>query len=125
MASIIYVEDNDLMGRVVQDILLSVGHAISVVSHGTRGFDAIVFGKPELIILDISLPGMSGLDVVRALRQLPATYLTPILMLSANRNAFIAEQALSAGANEFLAKPFSPDGLVSVVDAILDNHPFG
>lgn len=124
MARIIYVEDDDLIGGVVQDILTAAGHLIGVVSHGTLGFETIAFKRPELVILDISLPGMTGIDIIKGLRRLSATHLTPILMLTAQRGDTIAEEALGAGANEFMTKPFSPDELVRKVGDTLNNNPF-
>lgn len=113
------------MGAVVRDILTAAGHLIGVVSHGTLGFETIAFKKPELVILDLSLPGMSGIEVIRELRRLPQTYLTPILMLTAARGELIADEAMGAGANDFMTKPFTPEELVHRVDQVLKNNPFG
>lgn len=124
MARIIYVEDDELMGDVVKDVLTAAGHLIGVIPHGTLGFETIAFKKPELIILDAALPGMSGVDIIRRLRQLSATHLTPILMLTATRGEAIIEEAMGAGANAFMNKPFTADELVEAVNHVLTNNPF-
>ena len=113
------------MGSVVQDVLTAAGHLIGVVSHGTLGFETIAFKRPDLVILDISLPGMTGISIIKELRRLSATHLTPILMLTAQQGDTVAEEALGAGANEFMTKPFLPDELVRKVALTLKRNPFG
>jgi two-component system response regulator MtrA len=125
LARIIYVEDDDLMGSIVKDILTAAGHLIGVVSHGTLGFETIAFKKPEMIIVDMSLPGMSGIEVIQRLRRLPATYLTPILMLTANKDPNMRDEAMGAGANDFMTKPFSAEELTARVEQVWLNNPFG
>ncbi|MEP9358056.1 response regulator [Sphingomonas sp. KR3-1] len=124
MARIIYVEDDELVGAVVQQILSKAGHIVGVIHHGTLAFDTIAFKKPDLVILDQSLPGMQGLDILRALRRLPALYLTPILMLSAKGSEAAVDEAMGAGANDYLVKPFEPDQLVERVTDVLRNNSF-
>jgi DNA-binding response OmpR family regulator len=119
LARIIYVEDDDLMGSVVKDILTAAGHAVDVVSHGTLGLQTIASDRPDLVILDIALPGMSGIDVARNLRQLPATRLVPILMLTASRSESVSREALDAGADDVMIKLVSYTGLVSKVERML------
>lgn len=124
MARIIYVEDDDLISTVVRDILSTAGHLIGVIAHGTLGFETIAFKKPDLVILDLMLPGMDGIEVIRQLRRIPATYLTPILILTASRDEAASDAALGAGANDFMTKPFSADALIERVDLVLRQNPF-
>lgn len=125
MARIIYVEDDDLMGRVVQDVLTGAGHLIGVVPHGTLGFETIAFKRPELVILDLGLPGMSGIDVLKGLRRISNTYMIPILVLTASHSEETAEAAMGAGANDVMHKPFAPAALVARVATVLSLHGFG
>lgn len=125
MARIIYVEDDDLMGLVVKDVLTAAGHLIGVVPHGTLGFDTVAFKRPELVILDLGLPGMSGLEVLKQLRRLSNTYMTPIMVLTADRSAGATEAAMEAGANDLMLKPFAPHELVERVAHVLKIHGFG
>jgi two-component system response regulator MtrA len=124
MARIIYVEDDELVGAVVQQVLSRAGHIVGIIHHGTLAFDTIAFKKPDLVILDQSLPGMQGLDILRALRRLPALYLTPILMLSAKGGEAAVDEAMGAGANDYLVKPFEPEHLVARVTDVLRNNSF-
>jgi two-component system response regulator MtrA len=124
MARIIYVEDDPLVSEAVQEILTQAGHLIGVVPHGTLAFETIVFKKPELILLDQKLPGMQGMEILRALRRLPDLYLTPIIMLTAKAGEDPRDDALGAGANDYLVKPFDPAELVRRVELVLDQTAF-
>lgn len=124
MARIIYVEDDDLAGELVKDILTQAGHLVGVIGHGTLAFETIAFKKPDLVILDRSLPGMQGIEILKRLRQMPATYLTPILMLTGSRSDALSDEALEAGADDYLIKPFDPDDLVQRVTSALEAKSF-
>lgn len=124
MARIIYVEDDDLMGQVVKDVLTGAGHLIGVIPHGTLGFETIAFKRPELVILDLSLPGMDGIAVLQRLRQISGTYLMPILVLTADRSPAAADAAIAAGANDVMTKPFDPAELIRRVEDVLQLQDF-
>jgi two-component system response regulator MtrA len=123
LARIIYVEDDDIMGEAVKEILTAAGHLIGVVNHGTLGADTVVFKKPDLAIIDLSLPGTNGVDVIKHLRRRSAMYMMPILVLTGNRTATAAEEAMEAGANDVMTKPFSPTDLVACITQLLKNSP--
>jgi DNA-binding response OmpR family regulator len=124
MARIIYVEDDDLAGELVKDVLSQAGHLVGVIGHGTLAFETIAFKKPDLVILDRSLPGMQGIDILKQLRQVPATYLTPILMLTGKRGEALSDEAMAAGADDYLLKPFEPEDLVQRVASALEIKSF-
>lgn len=124
MAKIICVEDDELAGSLIQEILTDAGHLVGVIGHGTLAYDTIAFKKPDLVILDLALPGMSGMDILTRLRQTPETYLMPILMLTAKRGNAAADEALQAGADDFLTKPYQPEDLVQRVAAALVSKQF-
>lgn len=124
MARIIYVEDDDLVGKLVQQVLTNAGHLIGVVSHGTLGFETIAFKKPDLVILDQALPGMQGLEILKALRALPQLYLTPIIMLTAKGEEQHWDAAMGAGANDYLVKPFDAADLIVRVETVLRENSF-
>lgn len=124
MARIIYVEDDDLAGELVKDVLSQAGHLVGVIGHGTLAFETIAFKKPDLVILDRSLPGMQGIDILKQLRQTPATYLTPILMLTGKRGEALSDEAMAAGADDYLLKPFEPEDLVQRVASALEIKSF-
>lgn len=124
MARIIYVEDDDVAGELVRDVLTQAGHLVGVIGHGTLAYETIAFKKPDLVILDRSLPGMPGMEILKRLRQSPDTYLTPILMLTAKRGNAPADEAIEAGADDYLVKPFQPEDLVQRVEAALVSKKF-
>jgi two-component system response regulator MtrA len=124
MARIIYVEDDDLAGELVRDVLTQAGHLVGVIGNGTLAYETIAFKKPDLVILDQSLPGMQGVEILKRLRQMPASYLTPILMLTGKRGTALADEALRAGADDYLIKPFEPEDLVERVEAALAANSF-
>jgi two-component system response regulator MtrA len=95
-----------------------------VIGNGTLAFETIAFKKPDLVILDRSLPGMQGVEILKRLRQMPATYLTPVLMLTGKRGEASADEAMAAGADDYLMKPFQPEDLVQRVEAALNAKSF-
>lgn len=124
MARIIYVEDDDIVAELVRDILSEAGHIVGIVNHGELGHDTIYLKQPDLVILDRDLPGMEGLEILRSLKQVAGLYRTPIMMLSANRSQKSIDEAMAAGARDYLVKPFERDELVARVAACLtDSEP--
>lgn len=124
MARIIYVEDDELAGELVKEVLTEAGHLVGVIQHGTLAFDTIAFKRPDLVILDRSLPGMQGMEILTRLRQNAGTYLTPILMLTGKRDTGLIDEALAAGADDYLIKPFQAEDLVQRVAAALMSKSF-
>ncbi|MDN4634704.1 response regulator, partial [Sphingomonas sp. PsM26] len=70
------------------------------------------------------LPGMQGIDILKQLRQMPATYLTPILMMTGKRGEALSDEAIAAGADDYLLKPFEPEDLVQRVAKALEIKSF-
>lgn len=117
MARIIHVEADERVGAMVRRVLGEAGHMVEVIDHGMLAFDTIAFRKPDLVILDQAPRDAQGLDILRALRRLPALGRTPILMLSARGGA--AAEAMDTGASGYLVKPFTPDALAQRVRDML------
>lgn len=124
LSRIIYVEDDDLIADVVKELLTGAGYLIGVIEHGTLAYETIAFKKPDLVILDRSLPGMQGLEILQRLRTTPDTYLIPVLMLTAAGGDEKVDEGLGAGADGYLVKPFNPEMLVEKVADILKNSLF-
>ncbi|WP_457312210.1 response regulator transcription factor [Sphingomonas sp. UYAg733] len=121
---IIYVEDDDLMGDIVKDLLTKAGYLVGVIGHGTLAYETIAFKKPDLVILDRALPGMQGIEILQQLRMKPETYLMPVLMLTGAGGGAKIDEGLGAGADGYLVKPFVPAVLVEKVANILDRSLF-
>ena len=124
LVRIIYVEDDDLMADIVKSLLTNAGYLIGVISHGTLAYETIAFKKPDLVILDRSLPGMQGIEILQRLRTTPETYLIPVLMLTAAGGNEKIDEGLGAGADGYLVKPFEPEALIRKVESIICNSLF-
>lgn len=119
MARIIYAEDDALVGELVQSTLIEAGHAVGVVGNGSDALQIVRQRRPDLLILDMSMPGLSGTQVLEAIRKDSQLHDLPVLMLTARRSQTDEDIALRAGATEYLRKPFDPDRLVVTVDMLL------
>lgn len=116
---ILVVEDDPDQLEVIRLSLKAAGFAIGTAANGT---DALVKTRsisPDLIILDLMLPGLNGFDVCESLRRDPATASVPIIILTGLCSQFGRFAGLESGANDFLLKPFDPQQLVSKVEKLL------
>ncbi len=112
MKSILVVDDEPKIVKVVRDYLEKAGFAVRTASDGKAALDLARTEKPDLIILDLGLPKMDGLDVTRELRK---TSTAPIIMLTARSDETDRVIGLELGADDYITKPFSPRELVARV----------
>ena len=113
---VLLVEDDARIARVVERALIEAGHRIDVVHDGTEGLVRAEGGAYDLLLLDVMLPGMDGVDVVRQLRRQKVR--TPILMLTARDAVADRVNGLDAGADDYLTKPFALEELLARVRAV-------
>jgi DNA-binding response OmpR family regulator len=113
---LLLVEDDARIARVVERALVEAGHRIDVVHDGTDGLVRAEGGAYDLLLLDVMLPGMDGVDVARALRRQKVR--TPILMLTARDAVADRVRGLDAGADDYLTKPFALEELLARVRAM-------
>lgn len=116
MTSILIVEDEPELVKVLRSYLEAAGYTVHSAGRGDTGLTAWEQRKPDLVILDLNLPGMDGLDVARAIRRKGAT---PIIMLTARVEEADQLVGLELGADDYVTKPFSPRLLVARVRALL------
>jgi DNA-binding response OmpR family regulator len=102
---ILIVEDDRKLARQLQKGLGEQGHSVTVASEGTEGLEAARYGEFDVLVLDVMLPGLDGLSIVRRLRA--AESKSPILLLTARDAAEDVVAGLDAGADDYLTKPFS------------------
>jgi len=114
---ILIVEDDEAIAAFVQTALEREGFAVEVAASGERALERVSAEPPDLILLDLMLPGADGLEVCRAIRQLP-TYI-PIIMLTAKDDEVDKIVGLELGADDYVTKPFKSRELVARVRAIL------
>ena len=119
-ASILVVEDDATIRTLLEMALLGAGYA--QVSTAARGDDALVAverDKPDLVLLDVMLPGLDGLSLARRIRATPALAATRILMLTARTESEDIVRGLEAGADDYVTKPFDRSVLLARIRAVL------
>ena len=116
MQRILVVEDDMQIARTLRDYLEVAGFDVTAVGEGTAALASARGDKPDLIVLDLGLPGLDGLDIARELRR---TSTVPIVMLTARGEEADRIVGLELGADDYLVKPFSPKELVARVRAVL------
>ncbi|MGH7668243.1 MAG: response regulator [Gemmatimonadaceae bacterium] len=116
---VLVVDDEPDIVALVAFHLAKAGYRVSTAANGTDALAAARNERPMLIVLDLMLPGMSGLDVLRELRANNGTREIAVLLLTARREEQDRVEGLSVGADDYLTKPFSPAELVLRVGAIL------
>jgi two-component system alkaline phosphatase synthesis response regulator PhoP len=116
VATILVVDDEPRIVQLVRDYLEHGGFTVLVASDGAAALRTARTGRPDLVVLDLGLPGLDGLDVTRALRRDGAV---PIIMLTARTEESDKLVGLELGADDYLTKPFSPKELVARVRAVL------
>ena len=104
---VLLIEDEPNIIEAISYILSKDGWTVHTHSDGETAMDKVMQGVPDLIILDVMLPGRSGYDILRDLRAAPETADVPVMMLTARGQAKDREMAASLGATQFMTKPFS------------------
>lgn len=125
MARIIYAEDDDLMGEIVRSTLARDGHVVGLVTDGKAALQAITLKQPDLVILDCSIPELSGIQVLERMRLNQALYDMPVLMLTGRRSEKDVSLAAYAGADAYVKKPFDPEYLLFIADSLLEEGRAG
>src|SRR6202521_4800801 len=116
VATILVVDDEPRIVQLVRDYLEHGGFTVLVASDGPSALRSARTGRPDLVVLDLGLPGLDGLDVARALRRDGEV---PIIMLTARTDESDKLIGLELGADDYLTKPFSPKELVARVRSVL------
>ena len=119
MARIIIVDDDELTVDLVRAALEKDGHIVGALPDGTSVADVAVHKRPDLMILDCSMPHKGGIEALREVRQSVA-HAMPVLMLTGRTGKADERIAFEAGADDYLKKPFDPDELSVVVAGLLD-----
>lgn len=118
-ARILYIEDNEQNFYLVKFILTARGYELAWAKDGPAGVEAARRDRPDLILLDIQLPGMDGYAVARALRSSAEVAGTPIVALTSYAMAGDRERALQAGCTGYVEKPIAPKTFASQIEAHL------
>jgi DNA-binding response OmpR family regulator len=115
--SVLVVDDEPTIAEVVARYLERAGYRTRIAADGPRAIDAAAEQRPDLVVLDLMLPGIDGLEVMRRLRERDRA--TPVILLTAKGEESDRVIGLRLGADDYVVKPFSPAELVARVDAVL------
>jgi two-component system, OmpR family, alkaline phosphatase synthesis response regulator PhoP len=116
MKTILIVDDEPRIAEIARDYLEKAGFSVATAANGADALKTIQRSRPDLIVLDLALPGMDGLDVARAVRR---DSNVPIIMLTARVEESDKLVGLELGADDYITKPFSPRELVARVRAVM------
>lgn len=119
MATVLIVDDSSYARRVHRAILEAARHTVIEASTGTGAIESFTLERPDIVILDLSMEDIGGIDVLRTLREIdPASR---VIVVSADVQKSTAQRVMAAGANRFLPKPTSADELVAAITALAGN----
>ncbi|HSM55739.1 MAG TPA: response regulator [Candidatus Sulfomarinibacteraceae bacterium] len=121
MAKVLVIDDDVQLLRMVSMMLERGGHDPAIEEDPRKGLDRVKEEEPDLLILDVMMPDISGHELCEIIRNDEETAHVPILMLTARAQAVDREAALASGADDYLSKPVKPETLMSHIDALL--HP--
>jgi two-component system, cell cycle response regulator DivK len=117
--TVLYVEDNEYNRKIVRQLLSRTTYRLVEAVDGETGLAMIRQERPDLVLMDVQLPNMSGLDVTRALRSDSTTADIPIIMVTSFALSGDDQKAMAAGASAYLAKPYSPRELLALVRKLI------
>jgi CheY-like chemotaxis protein len=117
---ILVVDDNEDMRQFIKEVLLQF-YRVLEASDGQTAWQMAIEQQPDLILSDVMMPGLDGYALLKGLRSSPQTRSIPFVLLSANAGAKARIEGLVAGADDYLAKPFSPKELIARVHTLLDS----
>jgi CheY-like chemotaxis protein len=119
MGRILVVDDEPHILKLVSFSLERAGHEVFQASDGVAGIEVAAEKQPDLILMDVMMPVMSGYDALDRLKGDPGTSEIPVVMLSAKSQHYEQDEGLRRGALQYICKPFTPRDLAETVDSIL------
>lgn len=123
MAKILIVEDDPLIGRMYQKIFSANHHKVELANNGEDGLIKISEFRPDLVLLDIMMPKMNGLEVLQKIKALPDVAHTPVVILTNLAGVSDAETALVKGAVKYLIKSdYNPKEVYEIVEGIIEGY---
>ena len=120
LARILFADDDALLGDLVYHKLESCGHIVTVVDNGYSVLSAAIRTSPDIIILDILMPGLTGPEVLQNLKRDARTSAIPVLVLTSQTGDDAMVNAYRSGATDYMQKPFPPQDLADRMSILLD-----
>ena len=112
---ILVVDDNEANLRLINAVLKTRGYEIVEATSGEAALELLTAQQPSLILMDVQMPGLSGIDVARTIRSMPVLAELPLIAITAMAMKGDREEILAAGFNDYLAKPYKMGDLLSLV----------
>jgi len=116
---ILHVEDNQYNRKIIRDLLSKHSYEIMEAHNGEAALDALTRRRPDLILMDVQLPKLSGLEVTRRVRADPSLAQIPIIAITSFALSGDDRLAIEAGCNAYVAKPFRPRDLLEMIQSFL------
>jgi two-component system cell cycle response regulator DivK len=117
--TVLYVEDNEYNRKIVRQLLTRTSYRLREAADGEAALGMVRQERPDLILMDVQLPKISGIEATRALRAEPSTADTPIIAITSFALSGDEQRAKEAGASAYIAKPYSPRELLSLIHTFL------
>jgi two-component system response regulator MtrA len=118
-ARVLVADDDEDILALVKAVLERAGHEVITVHDGAQALESVQAKSPDLVVLDISMPELDGLEVLRRVRADAVTRDLPVILLTAQAQEVDVERGYATGASAYVKKPFSPRELAERVDALL------
>jgi CheY-like chemotaxis protein len=119
MAEVLLIEDDEAQRFIAGFALKKAGHAVREAADGAAGIAAAREAHPDVVVCDVVMPGMTGYEVLARLRGDPGLANVPVILLTAMSERQHMRQGMSAGADDYLTKPYRPAELCEAIDAVL------
>jgi DNA-binding response OmpR family regulator len=125
LAKIVVIEDDPTFLGLLRVHLASAGHEVLTAEDAAVGLRAVITEQPDLILLDLTVPYLDGFEMIRVLRNDPATKRIPVVVLTGRRDDETFAQARKLGASQFLTKPVARDVLIRAIETQLGSVKLG
>ncbi|MEM1432545.1 MAG: response regulator [Pseudomonadota bacterium] len=119
MAKILAVDDSPAIRKMVASVLKNAGHSLTSAEDGIEASRVANEDSFELIITDVHMPNMNGIELIETLRQRPGYQHTPMLVLTTESSMEMKQKGRAAGATGWIVKPFNPESLIAAVSKVL------
>ena len=117
--TIMVVDDSESLRQVVSIALEGAGYRVIEAKDGLDGLAQLTGDKVHLVISDVNMPNMNGIDFVKQLKTLPKYKFTPVIMLTTESQQYLMEEGRKAGAKAWMVKPFRPEQMLEAVSKLL------
>ncbi len=123
MKKVLVIEDNEINRYLMRTILQKLGHQVIEAQDGFTGVELAIAERPDLILMDIQLPGLDGYEATKKLRALETTKKIPIIAITSYAMVGDREKILAAGCTAYIEKPIDPESFIKELKKYIENGP--